>query len=71
MGQALANLPSIIPNQVPETLDRLHWDAPPMHFSLLRELRSDELAEDPEKIFGSFEKDALRRHPSARSIAPD
>jgi aarF domain-containing kinase len=59
MGQALANLPSIIPDQVLETLDRLHWDAPPMHFSLLRELLSDELAEDPEKIFGSFEKDAF------------
>ena len=59
IGQALANLPSIIPDQVLETLDRLHWDAPPMHFSLLRELLSDELGEDAEKIFGGFEKDAF------------
>jgi aarF domain-containing kinase len=59
LGQALANLPSIIPDQMLETLDRLHWDAPPMHFLLLRELLSDELGEDPEKIFGSFEKDAF------------
>ena len=30
-----------------------------MHFSLLRELLSDELAEDPEKVFGGFERDAF------------
>lgn len=59
MGQTLANLPSIVPDQVLETLDRLHWDAPPMHFSLLREMLSDELGDDPENIFGSFEKDAF------------
>jgi predicted unusual protein kinase regulating ubiquinone biosynthesis (AarF/ABC1/UbiB family) len=59
MGQALANLPSIIPDQMLEALDRLHWDAPPMHFSLLREMLCDELGEDPENIFDSFEKDAF------------
>lgn len=59
MGQALANLPAIVPQQVLETLDRLHWDAPPMHFSLLREMLSDELGDDPENIFETFDKDAF------------
>jgi aarF domain-containing kinase len=58
-GQFLASFPDVVPEQFIETLDRLHSDAPPMHFSLLRELFHNELGEDPEKLFASFEKRAF------------
>jgi aarF domain-containing kinase len=42
VGQALANLPDILPAEVVEVLERLHFEAPPMHFALLREyVRND------------------------------
>src|SRR5580700_10560662 len=36
LGQALGNLPLFLPEQVAETLDRLHSESPPMHFPLIR-----------------------------------
>jgi predicted unusual protein kinase regulating ubiquinone biosynthesis (AarF/ABC1/UbiB family) len=36
IGQALANLPDIAPREFVETLERLLFDAPPMHWSPLR-----------------------------------
>ena len=57
LGQALGSLPEIIPDQIVQTLDRFHFDAPPMHFSLLREMVSNELGEDPDRLFSSFEKE--------------
>src|SRR5262245_18427516 len=59
LGQALGSLPEIIPDQIVQTLDRFHFDAPPMHFSLLREMVSNELGEDPDRLFSSFEKRAF------------
>ena len=56
LGQAAANLPVILPKDIIETLDRLHFDVPPMHFSLLREMVRNELGKDPEDVFASFEK---------------
>src|SRR5262245_6270205 len=36
VGQTLANFPDIAPRPFVETLDQLHFDAPPMPWSLLR-----------------------------------
>jgi predicted unusual protein kinase regulating ubiquinone biosynthesis (AarF/ABC1/UbiB family) len=59
VGQTLANFPDIAPRPFVETLDRLHFDAPPMHWSLLREMVNSELGHDPEELFASFEKRAF------------
>ena len=59
LGQTLGNLPEILPDQVVSTLDSLHAEAPPMHFSLLREMVRNELGGDPEDVFASFEKEAF------------
>jgi tRNA A-37 threonylcarbamoyl transferase component Bud32 len=59
LGQALANLPEILTSQVVETVDRLHFEAPPMHFSLLREQVQRELGRDPEEAFAAFEPRAF------------
>jgi len=59
IGQTLANFPDIAPKEFVETLEQLHSDAPPMHWSLLREMVHNELGDDPEKLFASFDKRAF------------
>lgn len=59
VGQTLANLPDIAPKEFVETLERLHFDAPPMHWSLLREMVFSELGDDPENLFAAFSKRAF------------
>ena len=59
LGQTLANYPDILPMEFVETLDRLHYSAPPMHWSLIREMVHNELDDDPENLFASFEKRAF------------
>jgi aarF domain-containing kinase len=59
IGQTLANFPDIVPQAFVETLERLHFDAPPMHWSLLREMVHNELGDDPENLFASFDKRAF------------
>jgi predicted unusual protein kinase regulating ubiquinone biosynthesis (AarF/ABC1/UbiB family) len=59
VGQTLANFPDIVPREFVETLERLHFDAPPMHWSLLREMVINELGDDPDKLFASFDKTAF------------
>jgi predicted unusual protein kinase regulating ubiquinone biosynthesis (AarF/ABC1/UbiB family) len=59
IGQLAASLPEIVPDEFVTTLSRLHFEAPPMHFSLLREHVHDELGGDPEEIFAEFEKRAF------------
>jgi aarF domain-containing kinase len=59
IGQTLATFPDIAPREFVETLDRLHFNAPPMHWSLLREMVFNELGDDPEKLFASFDKQAF------------
>jgi predicted unusual protein kinase regulating ubiquinone biosynthesis (AarF/ABC1/UbiB family) len=59
IGQTLANFPDIAPRAFVETLDRLHSEAPPMHWSLLREMVRSELGDDPENIFAEFDKRAF------------
>ena len=59
IGQALANYPSLVPDEFVEVLGALHFEAPPMHFSLLREMVRNELGGEPEQIFASFETHAF------------
>jgi aarF domain-containing kinase len=59
VGQTLANFPDIAPREFVETLDQLHFNAPPMHWSLLKEMVFGELGDDPESLFASFEKQAF------------
>jgi predicted unusual protein kinase regulating ubiquinone biosynthesis (AarF/ABC1/UbiB family) len=59
VGQMLANFPDIVPHEFVATLDRLHFEAPPMHWSLLKEMVHGELGDDPENVFAAFEKRAF------------
>jgi len=59
VGQTLANFPDIAPQAFVETLDQLHFNAPPMHWWLLREMVYNELGDDPENLFASFESRAF------------
>lgn len=58
-GQLLANLPQIMPHEVVEIFESLQFEAPPMHFSLIREVFLDELGREPEEIFSFFDKKAF------------
>jgi aarF domain-containing kinase len=59
VGQTLANFPDIAPREFVETLERLHFDAPPMHWALLREFVRNELGDDPQRLFAEFDKHAF------------
>jgi aarF domain-containing kinase len=59
VGQTLGNFPDIVPDEFVETLEQLHFRAPPMHWSLLREMVFNELGDDPENVFASFDKRAF------------
>jgi len=59
VGQTLASFPDIVPREFVETLEQLQFRAPPMHWSLLREMVHNELGDDPENLFASFEKQAF------------
>jgi predicted unusual protein kinase regulating ubiquinone biosynthesis (AarF/ABC1/UbiB family) len=59
IGQTLANFPDIVPREFVQTLEQLHFDAPPMHWSLLREMVHSELGDDPDHLFASFETRAF------------
>src|SRR5580658_1902065 len=51
LGQAAGSLPGILPSQVAETLDRLHFEAPPMHYPLIREVVRNEFGKESEEVF--------------------
>jgi predicted unusual protein kinase regulating ubiquinone biosynthesis (AarF/ABC1/UbiB family) len=59
VGQALANLPGVVPDQIVEALESLHFQAPPMHFALLREHVANELGAAPEEVFAEFDTHAF------------
>ena len=59
VGQLLANMPHVVPEEVAETLERLQFEAPPMHYSLIREVFLDEFCKDPTEIFATFDKKAF------------
>ncbi|MGQ0553012.1 MAG: ABC1 kinase family protein [Planctomycetota bacterium] len=54
-GQLLASWPNLAPAQFAEVLSVLQFEAPPMHFSLLREMLRGELGGEPEQVFAEFE----------------
>lgn len=55
IGQALALYPDILPAEFSEILSALHFQAPPMHWSVVREVLRDELGDDPESVFATIE----------------
>ncbi|MHC4416542.1 MAG: ABC1 kinase family protein [Planctomycetota bacterium] len=59
VGQILAHYPDVVPEEFADVLGRLHFEAPPMHFALLRELVRNELGRDPEELFDDFEAEAF------------
>ena len=59
LGQTAGQLPDIVPAEIAEVLDRLHSEAPPMHYSLVREVVANEFGREVEDVFGSFEKEAF------------
>ena len=59
VGQIIATHPDAAPEQFADVLGHLHFEAPPMHFSLLREFVRSELGADPEDIFDGFETKAF------------
>lgn len=59
MGQTLANFPDIAPREFVDTLQKLYYEAPPMHWSLLREMVHNELGDDPENLFAEFDNQAF------------
>jgi len=59
LGQTASHLPGLLPDQVADTLDRLHFDVPPMHFPLMREVVRNEFGQGTEEKFAAFEKEAF------------
>lgn len=58
-GQMLANFPQIMPQELTEIFESLQFEAPPMHFSLVREVFLDEFNKEPEELFSFFDKQAF------------
>ena len=56
VGQMLASFPDIVADELVQTLDKLQFEAPPMHFSLLREMVVNELGDEPQNLFAEFEE---------------
>jgi predicted unusual protein kinase regulating ubiquinone biosynthesis (AarF/ABC1/UbiB family) len=54
-GQGLAGLPGLLPAEFVDTLDRLHFEAPPMHPALVREQIRGEFGCDPDETFAAFD----------------
>lgn len=59
LGQVLANYPALVPVEVAEALWSLNFQSPPMHFSLVRQMVRNEMGDDPENIFESFDTRAF------------
>lgn len=62
-GQTLANLPGIVPDEIVATLEQLHFQAPPMHYALVREHLCNELGGDPAEVFAEFDTRAFAAAP--------
>ncbi|MFH0780979.1 MAG: AarF/ABC1/UbiB kinase family protein [Pseudomonadota bacterium] len=59
VGQLIANLPQITDRELVEIFESLQFEAPPMHYSLIREVFLDELGQEPEELFAHFERRAF------------
>lgn len=58
-GQMLAHWPSIPPTEFANLLGRLYFEAPPMHYPIIREVVRGELGAAPEELFAEFEENAV------------
>jgi len=58
-GQFLGSLPEIAPMEFVQAFERLHFEAPPMHYALIREMLADEIGGEPEEVFAQFEREAF------------
>ncbi|MFA7061753.1 MAG: AarF/ABC1/UbiB kinase family protein [Pedobacter sp.] len=56
VGQMLANLPEVMPDEFAKVLSTLHFEAAPMHYALVREVFLDEFGHEPEDVFALFER---------------
>jgi len=59
LGQVAANLPTLFPAEIADTLGRLNFAVPPMHYPLIREVVRNEFGHPAEDVFADFEKDAF------------
>lgn len=59
IGQMLATLPEVVPDEFARVLASLQFEAPPMHYALIREVFLDEFGREPEELFASFERRAF------------
>jgi aarF domain-containing kinase len=59
VGQVIAAWPNVVPDEFSALLGRLHFQAPPMHYSLVREMLEVELGREPEEVFDRFETEAF------------
>jgi aarF domain-containing kinase len=59
LGQMAGNFPQILPREIADTLNRLQFEAPPMHYALIREVIANELGKEPEELFAHFDRDAF------------
>jgi len=59
LGQFLGHLPHAVPNEFIDVLESLHFEAPPMHYSLIREVFLDEFGKEPSDIFATFDRKAF------------
>jgi aarF domain-containing kinase len=59
VGQMLAMFPEVVPDEFAEVLGALHFEAPPMHYALMREQLASELGREPEEAFADFETAAF------------
>ncbi|MBN4071923.1 AarF/ABC1/UbiB kinase family protein [bacterium AH-315-F18] len=59
LGQTMAHCPEVVPQEWARVLSRLQWEAPPMHYSLVREQLVSELGDEPENIFADFDRKAF------------
>ncbi len=58
-GQMMATWPDVAPDSFCEVLGRLQFEAPPMHYALVREQIHAELGADPHDVFEVFEERAF------------
>ena len=58
LGQLLTSFPETIPQEFINALSNLQFQAPPMHFALVREQLFSQLG-DPEDIFADFDTQAI------------
>ncbi|QWV97889.1 AarF/ABC1/UbiB kinase family protein [Geomonas nitrogeniifigens] len=59
LGQMLATFPDALPDEFARLLPALHFEAPPMHYAMVREVFLDEFGKEPHELFESFEREAF------------